>query len=121
MLIMDPGSVLGPKPDDCEPDAGHLFLRREASRNSQAHPANTRPSPRREPSSGELRSRLKDRLGRIKPPRSDRNTRFVPADTLALNRSDGDDLSSARGILVGVALGLGTWALIAGLIGILYL
>ena len=120
MLIMDPDSVLGPKPDDCEPDAGHLFLRREASRNSQAHPANTRPSPRREPSSGEIRSRIKDHLGRIKPLGSDRNTRFVPATTLVLNMPD-DGLSSARGILVGVALGLGIWALIAGLIGILYL
>ncbi len=119
MLIMDPDSVLGPKPDDCEPDAGHLFLSREASR-TQAHPASTQPSPQREPSSGEIRSRIKDRLGRIKPLRSDRNTRFVPAAALALNMPD-DDLSSARGILVGVALGLGTWVLIAGLIGILYL
>ena len=124
MLIMDPDSVLGPKPDGSEPDANHLFLSREASRSSHANSAENRSAvqsnPAPEASAGEIRNCFRDQLGRIKSLRSKRDTDLAPAATLTLSMP-ASDLSSARGIMVGVALGIGTWALIAGLIGILYL
>lgn len=121
MLILDPDSVL--REQDAEPDAGHLFLTREATRD-QAEGL-----PSREPA----KRRLNNGVGWIqvvRPGRADTTSDTLTSDTLTLDTEltepqesipiASHELAAPRGIAFGLALGACSWALIAGLIATVF-
>ena len=87
-------------------DDDHLFLRRESARDGGGRPRGGRS--------------LNNGVGWIQVLRPRRQSDIgFSAPTSLLGPHDG--LSSARGISLGIALGISAWGLVGGLIGILFL
>jgi hypothetical protein len=83
---------------------GHLYLLRDSTQGHNGHGPNARP--------------LKNGVGSIQT--------MVPSSEATSGPANGSDspmyddgLSAVRGMLLGVVLGAGFWALIAGLVGML--
>jgi hypothetical protein len=81
------------------PDDGRLYLHHDSTRDRDHH--------------GPRERRLDNGIGSIQIVRPLRATASDSAEASSYD----DDLSAARGMALGVALGLGIWCLIGGLIG----
>jgi hypothetical protein len=85
-----------PRPDD-----GHLYLLRDSTPNHDRHDP------------GEPRPQYD--VGSVQAIRTLREAATDPSDTIIPGMAD-DGLSAARGMILGVALGVALWLVIAGLI-----
>jgi len=111
MLIIDSDAALRERLADSQPnDSRHFSTREPASSHSD-----------RQRSQHPLPGRLNTGVGWIEVVRPGRSVAPEPAhaEPIALPQPHGQ-LDSARGIALGAALGLVAWALIGGLIGILF-
>jgi hypothetical protein len=108
MSIIDADAALREPIDEPQPASGHPFSSREADRTH----------PEVEPPGHASRRHLNTGVGWIEVVRPERTGAPAPEDSITLSLPQPhDELSSARGIAFGAALGLTTWAMIGGLIG----
>jgi hypothetical protein len=91
------------------PEDGHLYLLRDSTRDRDDH------SPQESPFNES--NNTNNGVGSIQIVRPSSETMSDPINAIDAPMYD-DGLSAARGMLLGIALGIGFWSLIGGLVGI---
>lgn len=109
MISTDADKALRPT---LRPEDGHLYLLRDSTRDRDDH------DPQESPSSNTNTSNTSNNgVGSIQIVRPSSETMSDPINAIYAPMYD-DGLSAARGMLLGIALGIGFWSLIGGLVGI---
>jgi len=94
------------------PEDGHLYLLRDSTRDRDDHGPQESPS-----NESNNTNNTNNGVGSIQIVRPSSETMSDPIYAIDAPMYD-DGLSAARGMLLGVALGIGFWSLIGGLVGI---
>jgi len=111
MISTDADKALRPVPRPAlrpalRPENGHLYLLRDSTRDRYDH------SPQENPS-----NTSNNGVGSIQIVRPSSETMSDPSNAIDAPMYD-DGLSAARGMLLGITLGIGFWSLMGGLVGI---
>ena len=109
MISTDADKALRPA---LRPEDGHLYLLRDSTRDRDDHGPQESPS-----NTSNNTNNTNNGVGSIQIVRPSSETMSDPIYAIDAPMYD-DGLSAARGMLLGVALGIGFWSLIGGLVGI---